>query len=86
MLRRRFVYWLDTDIHNDLHNGTLRGITEPSYEGISSIFNAFCEQRQEIERLDIVGASEWLQNACMEEPFHSQMVKQTQFLKERLRK
>ena len=83
-MRKRFVYWLDIEIHNDLHNGVLHDIAKPSAEGILSIFNAYNEQKQEIMQFDIIQASEWLQNACFDEPFHSQMAKQTQFLKERL--
>lgn len=86
ILHNQFVYLLDVKIHDELHNAVLKNITKPSSDAIRSILNAFYEQRREIERLDIVGASEWLQNACVEEPFHSQMQVQTIFLKERLKK
>ena len=86
ILHDSFVYMLDVKIHDELHNAVIRNIEKPSELALLSVFNAFCEQRQEIERLDIISASEWLQNACSEEPFHSQMIVQTEFLKKRLKK
>ena len=86
VLQQAFVYMLDVKIHDELHHAVLNDITKPSPEGISSIFNAFLEQEWEINQMDIVEAAEWLQNACDEEPFHSQMKRQAQFLRKKLRK
>lgn len=84
ILRDSFVYMLDVKIHDELHHAVLEDVAKPSPQGISSIFNAFCEQKQEIAQFDIVEALEWLQNACDEEPFHSQIVRQTQFIRKKL--
>ena len=85
ILREAFVYMLDVKVHDELHHEILHDVPKPSPEGILSIFNAFCEQRQEIMQFDIIRASEWLQNACNEEPFHTCMKHQTDFLKKRLK-
>lgn len=86
ILHDHFVYMLDVKIHDELHNAVLKDVAKPSPDGILSIFNAFCEQRQEINQFNIIEALEWLQNACDEEPYHSQMQVQTLFIKERLKK
>lgn len=86
ILRDSFVYMLDVKIHDELHNAVLRNIQKPSPGAVLSVFNAFCEQRCIIEHFDIIDALEWLENACDEEPFHSQMHRQTQFIKQKLKK
>lgn len=86
ILHKTFVYQLDIKIHDELHNAIVHNIPKPSPEGILSILNAFQEQKQEIIQFDIISASEWLTDACDEEPFHSRMQLQTLFLQERLKK
>lgn len=86
ILRNAFVRMLDVRIHDELHNRVLHDVPQPSAEAITSVFNAFLANEQEINQLGIVEAAEWLQNACDEEPFHSAMERQAHFLKEKLRK
>lgn len=86
ILKKSFVYLLDVKIHDELHNAIISNIPKPSPEGISAIYEAFLAEKQEIDRLDIIGASEWLTEACDEEPYHATMQLQTLFLQERLKK
>ena len=67
-----------------MHNGVLRNIVKPSASALADIWVAYQLQKDEVDKLDVVGAAEWLRDACDEEPFHSQMAKQASFLKERL--
>ena len=85
ILKKSFVYMLDVKIHDELHNAIISNIPKPSPEGISRIYKAFQNERDEIARLDIIGASEWLTEACDEEPYHTTMQLQTLFLQERLK-
>ena len=86
ILHKKFVYMLDVKIHDELHNAIIKDIPKPSSKAILSILEAFQAQRQEISQMNIVEASEWLQNACDEEPYHTTMKLQTLFLRERLGK
>ena len=85
ILKKTFVYQLDIKIHDELHNAIIRDIPKPSAEGVSSILNAFNDEKAEVMQFDIVRASEWLTEACYEEPYHSRMQLQTLFLQERLK-
>lgn len=85
-LRNSFIYLLDVKIHDELHNAVLHDIPKPSPEALKLLYLAFLEQRQEIDQMDIVQAAEWLTMACDEEPYHSCMAHQAQFLKEKLKK
>ena len=85
-LRNSFIYLLDVKIHDELHNAILHDIPKPSPEAMKTLYLAFEAQRQEIDQMDIVQAAEWLTMACDEEPYHSCMAHQAQFLKEKLKK
>lgn len=85
-LRNSFIYLLDVKVHDELHNAVLHDIPKPSPEALKLLYLAFLEQRQEISQMDIVKAAEWLSEACKEEPYHSCMAHQAQFLKEKLKK
>lgn len=85
-MRDNFVFWLDIDIHNELHNHIIHDIPKPSAGAILSILQAFQDQIDIIDQMDIVEAAEWLAAACDEEPFHACMQHQANFLREKLRK
>ena len=85
-LHNAFVFLLDVKIHDELHHAIIKDVPRPSPDAIESILQAFYEQRQEINQMNICEASEWLQNACDEEPFRTTMQLQTLFLQERLKK
>lgn len=85
-MRDNFVFWLDIDIHNELHNHIIHDIPKPSAGAILSILQAFQDQIDTIDQMDIVEGAEWLAAACDEEPFHACMQHQANFLRERLRK
>ncbi len=85
-LRNSFIYLLDVKIHDELHNAILHDIPKPSPEAMKALYLAFEAQRQEINQMDIVQAAEWLTMACGEEPYHSCMAHQAQFLKKKLKK
>lgn len=85
-LRNSFIYLLDVKIHDELHNAILHDIPKPSPEAMKTLYLAFEAQRQEINQMDIVQAAEWLTMACDEEPYHSCMAHQAQFLKKKLKK
>lgn len=86
ILRNQFIYLLDIRIHDELHNTVLHDIPKPSPEALQGILQAFRAQEQEISQFGIVEAAEWLTMASNEEPYHSCMARQAQFLRERLKK
>lgn len=85
-LRTSFVYLLNVEIHDELHNVVLHDIPKPSPEALKTLYFAFKSQRREISQFDIVKAAEWLSEACTEEPYHSCMAHQAKFLKQKLKK
>ena len=84
VLRNYFVYYLDVDIHNELHNGVLHDIPRPTPQGLAALYRAFKDQKGIIDGMDIVQAAEWLAEACQDEPYHSCMAHQATFLKQQL--
>lgn len=84
-LRNAFVYMLDINIHNELHNEVLHDVPNPSPDALKPLYLAFLAQRQEINQLDIIGATEWLQNACDDPAFKACMKRQHDFLVSRLK-
>ncbi len=84
-LRNAFVYMLDINIHNELHNHVIHDIPKPPPDALKPLFLAFLAQRQEISQLDIISALEWLIEACDDAAFKACMERQHQFLKTRLK-
>lgn len=84
-LRTYFVYYLPISIHNELHNHVLRDVPKPPPEALKPLYLAFLEQKAEIDRLDVINALEWLENACAYEPFQDAIRKQHDFLEQKLR-
>ena len=83
-MRNRFVYMLDIRIHNELHNVTIHDIPKPTAQGIVEIWRLYTEHETEIMGMNIVQAAEWLSEACYDEPYHTCMKHQAEFLKARL--
>lgn len=83
-MRNRFVYMLDINIHNELHNAIIHDIPKPAAEGLVAMWKAYLEHETEIASMGIVQAAEWLSEACYEEPYHTCMKHQAEFLKARL--
>lgn len=85
-LRAAFVYMLDINIHNELHNEVLHDIPKPPPDALKPLYLAFLAQRQEISQLDIIGATEWLTRACNDPAFKACMERQHDFLAKKLKK
>ena len=85
-LRNAFVYMLDINIHNELHNEVLHDVPTPSPDALKPRYLALLAQRQDTHHLAIIGATEWLQNACDDPAFKACMKRQHDFLVSRLRK
>lgn len=85
-MRDRFVFMLDIDIHNELHNAILHDIPRPTTGGLAAMYLAAREHKDEIANMDIVQAAEWLTEACYDEPYHTCMAYQATFLKQKLGK
>lgn len=83
-MRNRFVYTLDINIHNELHNAIIHDIPKPTAEGLAAMWKAYLEHETEIMSMGIVQAAEWLSEACYDEPYHTCMKHQAEFLKKRL--
>lgn len=84
-LRNAFVYMLDINIHNELHNELLNDVPKPPPDALKPLYLAFLAQRQEINQLDIIGATEWLLNACDDPAFKASMKRQHDFLAKKLK-
>lgn len=83
-LRLYFVYYLPIAIHDYIHNYIISDIPRPPPEAMKTLHTAFKEQKDILDQLDVIGALEWLQNACDYEPFKDAITKQLNFLKDKL--
>lgn len=83
-LRSFFVYYLPTEIHNELHVAVVYDVPIPPPEHLKTLYAAFLEQRVDIDRLDVLDALEWLQNACDYEPFQNAIHAQLEYLADNL--
>lgn len=84
MLRAAFVYPLDINIHNELHNSILHDIPRPSNAEIKAMWIAYQESQETIAALNIVDACEWLMLACEDSAWRACMERQWRFLKNKL--
>lgn len=83
-LRNYFVYEIPISIHNELHNHILHDVPKPPPEALIPLYLAFCEQRRQLDRLNIIEALEWLETACDYAPFQAAMRAQSDFLRRKL--
>lgn len=83
-LRLYFVYYLPIAIHDQIHNYIISDIPRPPPEAMKPLYLAFKEQKDILDQLDVIGALEWLRNACNDEPFKDAITKQLNFLKSKL--
>lgn len=84
LLRQTFVRELDVDIHNDLHKGILHDIPRPPERELKRAWELYQEYKDEVNRLDIVEACEWLIQACDDPAYRECMKRQYWYLKTRL--
>ena len=84
MLREAFVYELEVNIHNELHNDILHDVPRPSNAEIKAAWDTFQRDRDTIASYDIVKACEWLMLACADPAWRACMARQLDFLRSRL--
>lgn len=80
LLRQRFVYELDVDIHNKLHRDILHDVPKPSEKALEAVWRAYGEHRAEVDELDIVEACKWLAGACSDNAWRACMMRQYWYL------
>lgn len=85
VLRDIFVYPLDINIHNQLHNQILHDIPKPSDLELRKMWNKYQQDCEYIKNFDIIEACEWLMMACDDPAWQGCMKRQWLFLKSALR-
>lgn len=83
-LRKAFVYDLDVNIHNELHNVILHDVPRPSDKAIRNMYFTYLRHKDVIEKADILTACEWLATACDDPAWRACMFRQYYFLKEKM--
>lgn len=84
LLREAFVYELDIDLHNELHNTILHDVPRPSGAEIKAAWLKYERERDIIAKYDIIDACEWLMQACDDPAWRACMQRQLIFLRSRL--
>lgn len=84
MLREAFVYELEINIHNELHNAVLCDILRPSNAELKAAWDAYQRDRDTIASYDIVKACEWLMLSCSDPAWRACMARQLDFLRSHL--
>ena len=90
MLRNYFVYYLDVDVHNELHNGVLHDIPRPTPEGLAALYGAFKDQKGIIDKeFSMLNSEQYYSKLASgrvlgDDPYHSCMAHQATFLKQQL--
>ena len=80
-MRNFFVYKIDQDIHNELHNHVVHDVPRPAPLEMSRLYDQFTVDRWRLEGYDIFEALDWLQHNCDCESFNRAIQKQIDFLK-----
>ena len=84
LLREAFVYELDVDLHNELHNYVLHDVPRPSNVEIKAAWLKYQAERDIIATYSIIDACEWLMRACADPAWRACMQRQLIFLKSHL--
>lgn len=84
MLRDAFIYPLEINIHNELHNAILCDVVRPSNAELKAAWDAYQRDRDTIASYDIVRACEWLMLSCSDPAWRACMARQLDFLRSRL--
>lgn len=84
MLREAFVYPLEINIHNELHNYVLRDVPRPPNAEIKAAWDAYQRDRDTIAYYDIVKGCEWLMLSCPDPAWRACMARQLDFLRSHL--
>jgi hypothetical protein len=85
LLRQAFVYELDVDIHNYLHQHILHDIPKPPEWQLKMAWEAYRADKWLIDQYDIVQACEWLAKACSDPAWRACMNRQVVYLKDALK-
>lgn len=85
LLRRVFVYELDVDIHNYLHQHILHDVPRPSEEQLKRAWEIYQANKWLIDQYDIIQACEWLANVCSDPAWRACMNRQLIYLKDSLK-
>lgn len=85
LLRQVFVYDLDVDIHNYLHQHILHDIPNPSEGQLKHAWEVYQANKWLIDQYDICQACEWLANVCTDTAWRACMTRQLIYLKDNLK-
>ena len=84
LLREAFVYELDIDLHNELHNYVLHDVPRPSNAEIKAAWLKYQAERDIIAKYDIIDACKWLMLSCYDPAWRACMQRQLIFLRSNL--
>lgn len=84
MLRNTFIYMLDINIHNELHNRVIGNIYRPSDKEVAELWKKYLEHKDLVDHLGVVGACHWLANNCSCAAFKRDMMIQANYLERKL--
>ena len=84
LLREAFIYELDINLHNELHNAILHDVPRPSDAQIKAMYDKYIAERYIIALYDITDACEWLMRSCDDPAWQACMQRQLIFLKSNL--
>ena len=85
LLRQAFVYELDVDIHNYLHQHILHDIPKPPEWQLKRAWEVYQANKWLIDQYDIVQACEWLAHICSDPAWRACMNRQVIYLKDALK-
>jgi hypothetical protein len=85
LLRQNFVFELDVDIHNYLHQHIIHDIPKPPEYQLKQAWESYQANKWLIDQYDIVQACEWLANACSDPAWRACMTRQLIYLKDVLK-
>lgn len=82
-LRNAFTFYIDEDIHRELHE-VLHDIPRPSDRELVNLYNTYIRHKDVIQRSDILTVCEWLATSCNNPAWRACMFRQYYFLKNKL--
>lgn len=84
LLREAFVYEIPVSIHDELHNAILHDVPRPSDVEIRDMYRTYLAHKELIDNSDMLTVCEWLATACRDPAWRACMMRQYNFLKEKI--
>lgn len=83
-LREIFVYEIPIGIHDELHYAVLHDVPRPSDVELRDIYRMYLKHKEIIDNSDVLTVCEWLASACHDPAWRACMMRQYNFLKEKM--